>query len=137
MSASNALENAIGKMLLQGVDPSWRAGATAYLALVTLATPDEAAPVASEVTYTGYARVAITKSTFWTDGGSTFTNAALVQWGKRTDAGAVQTAQAFVIVDTASGAINMGMIGALAAPLAISQNIKPQADPGDLSVTFE
>jgi hypothetical protein len=139
MSMSNATENDVLEMILKGTDPSWRAGGTAYLALVTDAAGavSEASPVANECTYTGYARVALTKASAWTDGGSSFTNAALIQFGKRTDAGATQTATAFVICDTASGAIGMGVIGALSAELAINQNIQPQFAAGDLSVVAE
>lgn len=48
MPSSNATKNANLKMHLQGIDPSYRAGATQYVALVSLASPDEAAPIASE-----------------------------------------------------------------------------------------
>jgi hypothetical protein len=137
MSMSNATENQTLKMHLQGTDPSYRANATQYLALVTDAggSVDEAAPIANECSYTGYARVPLTKATAWTDGGSSFTNTPLVQFGKRTDAGATQTATAFVVVDTASGAISQGIIGTLSAPLDINQNIQPQFGPGDLTIT--
>jgi hypothetical protein len=139
MSMSNATENAALKMFLQGTDPSYRSGATQYLALVTDASGavSEAAPIANECTYTGYARVALTKATAWTDGGSSFTNAGLIQFGKRTDAGATQTATAFVVVDTANGAISMGIIGVLSAELDINQNIQPQFAIGDLTITAE
>lgn len=139
MSMSNATENDVLEMLLKGTDPSWRSGATQYLALVTDASGavSEASPVANECTYTGYGRVALTKASAWTDNGSNFTNAALVQFGKRTDAGATQTATAFVIVDTASGPVNMAVIGALSAELDINQNIQPQFGAGDLTVTAE
>lgn len=139
MSMSNATENATLKMHLQGTDPSYRAGATQYIALVTDAAGavNEASPIANECTYTGYARVALTKATAWTDGGSSFTNANLIQFGKRTDAGATQTATAFVIVDTASGAVSQAIIGDLSADLDINQNIQPQFAAGDLTVTAE
>jgi hypothetical protein len=134
MSLSNASENDALKVFLKGTDPSWRAGATQYAALVTGAA-DEAAPIGSECTYTGYARVSLTKATAWTDNGDNFTNAAQIQWGKRTDAGATQTATNVVIVDTASGAVNMAIICPLSANLDIAQNIRPQVDAGDLTVT--
>lgn len=139
MSMSNATENATLKMHLQGIDPSYRAGATQYLALVTDAAGavDEASPIANECTYTGYARVALTKATAWTDGGSSFTNADLIQFGKRTDAGGTQTATAFVVCDTPSGEISQGIIGVLSASLAINQNIQPQFGIGDLQVAAE
>ena len=137
MSLSNATENQTLKMLLQGTDPAYRAGATQYAALVSLATPDEAAPIASELTYTGYARVALTKASAWTDNGSSFTTAVQILFGKRTDAGATQTARSLVIVDTASGAISMGIIGALADALDINLNIQPILAPGDVTVSAE
>lgn len=139
MSMSNATENDVLELLLKGTDPSWRAGATQYLALVTDAggAVSEASPVANECSYTGYARVALTKSSAWTDNGSNFTNANLIQFGKRTDGGATQTATAFVICDTSSGAIGMAVIGTLSAELAINQNIQPQFAVGDLTVTAE
>lgn len=137
MSLSNASENQALKMFLQGTDPAYRAGATQYAALVSLTSPDEAAPIASELTYTGYARVALTKATAWTDGGSSFTNAAQILFGKRTDAGATQQAKAMVIVDTPSGAITMGIIAALNDTLDINLNIQPIFAPGDVTITAE
>ena len=137
MSLSNASENQALKMFLQGTDPAYRAGATQYAALVSLLAPDEADPIAAELTYTGYARVALTKATAWTDGGSSFTNAAQILFGKRTDAGATQQAKAMVIVDTASGAISMGIIAALNDTLDINLNIQPIFAAGDVTVSAE
>ena len=62
MSLSNTTENATLKAHLQGTDPSYRAGATQYLALFT-GDPGESASLAAEANYTGYARVALTKAT--------------------------------------------------------------------------
>jgi hypothetical protein len=137
MSLSNASENQALKMFLQGTDPAYRAGATQYAALVSLLAPDEAAPIASELSYTGYARVALTKSSAWTDGGSSFTNAVQILFGKRTDGGATQQARSMVIVDTASGAITMGIIAPLADTLDINLNIQPIFAPGDVTITAE
>ena len=100
----------------------------------------EANPIANELTYTGYARIPITKATGWTDNGSSFSNAAQILFGKRTDGGATQTATAFVIVDTGpvkATAINMGIIGDLTTDLDISQNIQPLFDIGTLTVTAD
>lgn len=47
MSLSNASENQTLKMHLQGIDPTYRADAAQYAALVSLAAPDEAAPIAA------------------------------------------------------------------------------------------
>jgi hypothetical protein len=144
MSLSNTTENAVLKMFLQGTDPSYRGDLTQYVALVTDAgggaSVSEAAPIANECTYTGYARVPITKLTGWTDNGSNFTNATQLQFGVRSDDGATQTATAFVVVDTGPAKatpVNMAIIGDLSADLAINQNIQPQFGIGDLTITAE
>ena len=134
MSLSNTTENAALKMFLQGTDPAYRAGATQYLALFT-ADPGEAASLAAEATYTGYARVALTKASAWTDGGSTFTNSALIQFGLCTAGTSAITH--FAVVDTASGAVSMMISGALSATLNVSSGIQPQFNVGSLSVAAD
>lgn len=131
MSMSNTTENATLKMHLQGTDPAYRAGATQYLALFT-ADPGEAASLAAEANYTGYARVALTKSSAWTDGGSTFTNAALIQFGACTAGTSAITH--FAVVDTASGAVAQLISGSLSATLNVSAGIQPQFAIGALSI---
>jgi hypothetical protein len=56
MSMSNTTETAALDMFLRGTDPSYRAGATQYLALFT-ADPGETASLAAEATYTGKHRI--------------------------------------------------------------------------------
>lgn len=134
MSLSNTTENATLKMHLQGIDPSYRAGATQYLALFT-SDPGEAASLAAEANYTGYARVALTKASAWTDGGSSFTNAALIQFGPCTAGSNAITY--FAVVDTASGAVSQMISGALSATLNVSAGIQPQFAAGELVVTAD
>ena len=134
MSLSNTTENAALKMFLQGTDPSYRVGATQYLALFT-ADPTESGSVANEANYTGYARVALTKATAWTDGGSTFSNAALIQFGACT-AGS-NTVTHFAVVDSASGAGAMMISGALSASLNVSAGIQPQFAAAALTITAD
>lgn len=134
MSLSNTTENAALKMFLQGTDPSYRAGASQYLALFT-ADPGESASLAAEATYTGYARVALTKSSAWTDGGSSFTNAALIQFGACTALTSAVTH--FAVVDTSSGAVNMMISGALSSTLNVSAGIQPQFAAGALTVSCD
>jgi hypothetical protein len=128
---SNSTENAVLLALLKGTDPSYRAGATQYLALFT-GDPGETASLAAEANYTGYARVALTKSSAWTDGGSTFTNAALVQFGACTAGTSAITH--FAVVDTASGAVEMMISGALSGTLSVSSGIQPQFAANSLSI---
>ena len=134
MSLSNTTENAALKMFLQGTDPAYRVGATQYLALFS-ADPGEAASLAAEADYTGYARVALTKASAWTDGGSTFTNAALIQFGACT--AGTNAITHFAVVDTSSGAVSMMISDALSATLNVSAGIQPQFAVGALAISAD
>lgn len=133
MSKSNTTENDILKMALQGTDPAWRAGTTLYLALYTADPGDTGTAITNEATYGSYARVALTKATAWTDGGSTFTNAALIQFP--TCSSGTNTITHFGIVTTSSGAGQIIYSGALSSSLSVSLNIQPQFSAGALAVT--
>lgn len=134
MSLSNATEADILDVLLRGVDPSYRAGATQYLALFT-ADPGEAASLSNEANYTGYARVALTKASAWTGTASPFTNTDLIQFGICT--AGTNALTHFAVVDTASGAVEMMISGALSATLNVSAGIQPQFGSGVLSISAE
>lgn len=132
MSMSDTTEIAALAAFLQGTDPAYRSGATQYLALFT-ADPGESASLASEATYTGYARVALTKATAWTGGANPFTNAALIQFGACTAGSSAITH--FAVVDTASGAVSMMISGALSGTLNVSSGIQPQFAAAALSIS--
>lgn len=134
MSLSNTTETAALDMFLRGTDPTYRAGATQYLALFS-ADPGESASLAAEANYTGYARVALTKASAWTGSSSPFTNANLIQFGACT--AGTTAATHFAVVDTASGAVSMMISGALSATLNISAGIQPQFASGSLSISAE
>lgn len=130
MSMSNTTENDVLKAILQGTDISFRAGANLYLALFT-ADPTEAGVFTNEATYTGYARVAMPKASSFTDGGSTFTNTNLVQFGQCT-AGS-NTITHFALC-TASTAGQIVVSGALNSALNVSTGIQPQFSSASLSI---
>lgn len=134
MSLSNTTEAAALDAFLRGTDPSYRAGATQYLALFT-ADPTETASLASEATFTGYARVALTKATSWTGTASPYTNTNLIQF--TTCSGGSNTITHFAVVDTASGAVNMMISGALSSSLAVSSGIQVQFSAGALSISAD
>lgn len=134
MSLSNATEVDILDVLLRGLDPSYRAGATQYLALFT-ADPSETGSISDEADYTGYARVALTKSSAWTGASSPYTNAGLIQFGQCTSGSNVLTH--FAVVDTASGAVNMMITGAMFSALSVSAGIQPQFSPGVLQFSAD
>ena len=131
MSLSNITEADALDVFLRGLDPAYRAGATQYLALFT-ADPTETGSLSNEATYTGYARVALTKSSAWTGTSSPFTNAALIQFAACT--AGTNALTHFAVVDTASGAVNMMISGALSSTLNVSAGIQPQFQAGTLSV---
>ena len=134
MSLSNTTETAALDCFLRGTDPSYRAGATQYLALFT-ADPTESASLAAEATYTGYARVALTKASAWTGTSSPFTNTNLIQFGACT--AGTNALTHFAVVDTASDAVSMMISGALASTLNVSSGIQPQFAGGALSISAE
>lgn len=134
MSLSNTTETAALDAFLRGTDPSYRSGATQYLALFT-ADPTDTASLAAEATYTGYARIALTKSSSWTGTSSPFTNTNLIQFGACTAGSDAVTH--FAVVDTVSGAVAMMISGALSATLNVSSGIQPQFSAGALSISAE
>jgi hypothetical protein len=135
MSLSNTTENDVLKMMLQGTDPAWRASATQYLALHTADPGEAGTAITSEATYTGYARVAVTKASDWTDGGSTFSNATLKQFPQCT--AGTNAITHFSVVTTASGAGQILGSGALSATLNVSAGIQPQFAIGALTVAAD
>lgn len=115
-----------------GLVPSGGAGSL-YVALHT-ADPGEAGKQnTSEATYTGYARVAVARTSGgWTVSGDTATNAAAVVFGLCT-AGS-STVTHFSVGYQVSGATKMLYSGALGASLAISAGITPSFAIGQISV---
>ena len=134
MSMSDTTETAALNAFLRGTDPSYRAGATQYLALFT-ADPGESASIAAEAPYTGYARVALTKASSWTGTASPFTNTNLIQFGACT--AGTNALTHFAVVDTASGAVSMMISGALSATLNVSSGIQPQFAAAALSISAD
>ena len=134
MSLSNTTEAAALDVFLRGIDPSYRAGATQYLALFT-ADPSETASLASEATYTGYARIALTKASSWTGTSSPYSNTNLLQFGQCT--AGTNAITHFAVVDTASGAVSMMISGALSSTLNVTSGIQPQFSAGALTVAAD
>lgn len=149
MSASNAFENSMLLLLFQnsnianlGDATGVRGSATAgnlYVALHT-ADPGEAGDqTTSEATYTGYARVAVVRSSSgWTVSGTAPTqaaNAAAVTFGACT-AGS-NTLNYFSVGFASSGASVILSSGALTASLAVSAGITPSFAIGQLAVTLD
>lgn len=105
-----------------------------YVALHTADPGEAGAQNTSEVSYTGYARVAVARSSGgWTVSTNTLSNAALVTFGLCTAGSSTCT---YWSVGTAlSGAGKILYSGALTSSLAVSANITPQFAIGALTTT--
>ena len=134
MSANNSLESDVASMVMNGVDPAFRAAATGYVALFT-ADPTETGSLADECDDATYARVAVTKATGWGASGSTRANTGTISWPTLTGAGPDLTYWAWV--SSASGATDYMISGALNNPVPWSAGVKPVADPGTLTAVFD
>lgn len=110
-----------------------------YVALHTADPLEAGDQTASEATYTGYARVAVARTSGgWTvagvgAGGSTAKNAATITFGACT-AGS-STVTYFSVGVAASGASKMLYAGALTASLAITNGITPSFAANALTVS--
>lgn len=128
MSADNTLEVDVLAAVAKGTDPAWRAAATAYLALFT-ADPTETGSLTNECADSTYARLAVTRATFWT-GSNPLSNAAQALWPTLSDTRANLTHWA--LVSSASGATSYMLSGALTNLIPNLPGITPLAGAGTL-----
>lgn len=146
MSMTNAAEAAFLDLLFLNVDwanigdaaglQNSAAAGSFYISLHT-ADPGEAGDQSTnEVSYTGYARVAVNRTAGgWTRTVSTIANTALVQFPQATGGSAVATH--FGIGTDSAGAGNLLLKGALNSSLSISNGIQPQFAAGALTATVD
>lgn len=144
MSKGNDFENELLEHILNNADialigdaTGLRGSSTAgslYIALHT-ANPDEAGNQStSEVSYTGYARVAIARSgSAWTVTNNSAVNAAAVTFGQCSSGTPTATHFSVGVASSSTGKILYK--GALSAPLAISSGVTPEFAAGQLNIT--
>ena len=135
MSKGNTTENDVLSVVFRNnVDPSWRTNSNLYLALHTADPGEAGGQSTSEADYTGYARVAVAKtSAGWDIVGNQASNAALVQFPQCTGGSNTVTHVSIGTLDTGAGQILYS--GELNAPLAVSNLIQPQFAIGALVIT--
>lgn len=134
MSKSNTTENDFMLYTFNATAFSWNANANLYVAFHT-ADPGEAGNQStSEANYTGYARVAVPRTSGgWTVTGNQAVNAALVQFPQCTAGSNTLT---YVSVGTlSSGAGQILYSGALSSSLSVTSGIQPQFSAGALTLT--
>lgn len=146
MSMSNASETNLLNLLFNNVDwpdvgdaaglQNSAAAGSFYVALHTADPTDAGDQTTSEVSYTGYARVAVARSgAGFTVSGAQVSNAATVQFGECTAGSA--TATHFSVGLLSAGAGDILYSGALSASRAISAGITPLFNPGALQGTVD
>lgn len=146
MSASNAFETQILQLIFENANAAnigdatgLRGSTTAgsfYIGLHTADPGEAGSQTTSEATYTGYARVAVARSTSgWTVSGNTVSNDGAITFGACT-AGS-NTITHFSIGSDASGAGNLFMSGALTGSLAVSSGVTPSFAATALTATLD
>lgn len=146
MSMSNASETNLLNLLFNNVDwpnvgdaaglQNSAAAGSFYVALHTADPTDAGDQTTSEVSYTGYARVAVARSgAGFSVSGAQVSNADTVQFGECTAGSA--TATHFSVGLLSAGAGDILYSGALSASRAISAGITPLFNPGALQGTVD
>jgi len=125
MSKSNATENDLVAYIFNATAPSWAGNGNVYLSLHTADPGEAGSQTTSEATYTGYARVALSRdSSGWTVSSNQAVNTALVQFGL-CSAGS-ETITHIAVGTATSGAGQILYSGALNSSIAVSANVQPQ-----------
>lgn len=130
MSKSNTLENQVVALLFNGTALPW-ANANLFVALHT-ADPGEAGDqTTSEATYTGYARVGVSRDgAGWTVSGNQASNTSEITFAECTAGSDTITHVSVGLV--ASGASQILYKGALTASINVSNLITPRFPAGTL-----
>jgi len=129
--------NDVVNYLVRNAAPSWDGATTLYVSLHTGAVGLGGDQLSNEATYTGYARVAITRS-----GAGAFNAASagvaltnlLIQFGQCTGGTLPETLTHASIGENASGAGTVIVTAALASPIVVNINSVPQFAIGTMSV---
>lgn len=127
MPASTAYANALLANLLNNVAfPVAFTGTTAYVALHTADPGDAGSQTTNEISYTGYARIAITKSGTggWTVSGKGAVNALAALFGSMTG-GAGGTVTHLTVGELLTGAGTVFARGAVTPNISVTTGVAP------------
>lgn len=141
MSATNTLETAVLKYLLEGVsDAAWTAIAAAtdlYVSLHTADPGDAGSQTTSETAYTGYERQAVVRDAAgWTATGGSSVNDANVTFPVCSASPGADITHIGIGLDE-TGAGTLLLTGALDSPIDMQTGAEPRFTAGDLEVTCE
>ncbi len=143
MSASNAFETDLLNLIFRNVaaagigDGAGLLGSGVdgdlYVSLHTADPGETGDQSTNECTYGAYSRVAVARPAGWSVSGNGAENATLVQFPQAT--GGSETATHFGIGTSLSGAGKLLFKGALVSSLAISLNVTPEFQAGEIDIT--
>lgn len=131
--------NDLLNFILRNVAPSWGGAGTLFLSLHTGTIGAGGDQTTNEVAYTGYARVAVTRTSsgaFVIASAGASENNALTQFGNPTAGSFPIVATHVAIGASASGAGTVIEFTALNTPLTINLNVQPQFAAGTLDFTL-
>jgi hypothetical protein len=135
MSLGNTTETEVMAYIFDSTAAAWAGNANFWISLHTADPGEAGTATTSEVAYTNYARVSVSRTTGFTVSGNSVENAALVQFPQ--SAGSGTDCTHFAVVTTASGAGQIIVRGALTATVPTGSGVQPQFAAGDLTVTVD
>ena len=146
MSLSNSAETNLLKLLFQNIDwanvgdaaglQNSAADGSFYIGLATADPGETGDQTSNEATFTGYARVAVARTTGgWTVSGNNVENAATITFAACT--GGSNTITHFVVGRASSGAGEIIVSGTVTPNLAVSNGITPSFAAGALDCTAD
>jgi hypothetical protein len=143
MSKGNTFENDLMKLFFQGTAIANLADNAAsspntnlYVSLHTADPGESGSQTTSEASYTGYARVAVARTSGgWTVTNNSVTNAAAITFPQCT--GGSNTISHFAVGTASSGAGKILYKGELTASLAVSNLIIPEFASSTLTISEE
>jgi hypothetical protein len=130
--------NDVLNYILRNVAPSWGGATTLYVALHSAAVGSGGDQTTNEITYTGYARVAIARNSsgeFTAAASGTTDNDNQITFGNPTAGSFPITVTHISIGENASGAGTAILTTALDSSLVINLNVQPNVAIGALDVS--
>ncbi len=135
MSKSNACENDFQEYLFGGTRPTWDGASQLFISLHTADPGEGGTQATNEATYTGYARMAVSRPGGFTIAGAVASLAAQLVFGERTDAGATETIVYVGIGVAGSGATKLLHSYALNSAIEVDQNDSPYIPAAGFTIT--
>lgn len=126
-------DNDLLKYIYNATTPSWGSNTNLYVALHTADPTSSGTQTSSEATYTGYARVAVVRtSAGWTVNSNQVSNAALITFPQNT--GSSQTVTHVTVGTASAGAGEILYFGPVTSGGSITAGLTPVIQIGQLVI---